>query len=71
MIGRFLGVGVFAILLADDVTCYFSESYADIVSVAASVISAIQQPDPSEFSLLDTPPRPRQRPYRKLEAEYT
>lgn len=44
---------------------------ADVVSMAASVLAASQQPDPSEIGLFDAPLRPRQRGYEMLESEYT
>ncbi|KAF9461692.1 glycosyltransferase family 24 protein, partial [Collybia nuda] len=46
-------------------------SYADLIWIASSVVSSLQLPDPSEFSLLDAPQRPRQRQYRLLSSEYT
>lgn len=39
--------------------------------MASSVIWAVQLRDPSEFSLLDAPVRPRQRAYRRMRSEYT
>lgn len=47
------------------------ESYTRLVSMASSVISAMQQPDPSEATLFETPQRPRQRKYRFLDSDYT
>lgn len=46
-------------------------SYAHLVSMASSVVAAIQMPDPSESGLFDAPPRPRQRGYRLLDSNYT
>ncbi|KAG6918623.1 hypothetical protein DXG01_013034 [Tephrocybe rancida] len=46
-------------------------SYANLLSMAASAIGAIQLPDPSEFSLLQTPQRPRNRQYQMLDSKYT
>ena len=39
--------------------------------MTASVIAAIQEPDPSETGLFDKPPTPRSRAYRLLESDYT
>ncbi|KAJ3987860.1 glycosyltransferase family 24 protein [Lentinula detonsa] len=44
---------------------------AHVVSIASSVISSIQLPDPSEVGLFDAPRRPRNRNYRTLESKYT
>ena len=44
---------------------------ADVVSMAASVLAASQQADPSEIGLFDAPPRPRQRGYEFLESLQT
>jgi len=44
---------------------------ADVVSMAASVLAASQQADPSEIGLFDPPPRPRQRGYELLEGLHT
>jgi len=44
---------------------------ADVVSMAASVLAAGQQANPSEIGLFDAPPRPRQRGYRFLESLHT
>ncbi|KAK7462762.1 killer toxin resistant protein [Stygiomarasmius scandens] len=46
-------------------------SLSHLVSMASSVISSIQIPDPSESGLFDTPYRPRNRNYRILEADHT
>ncbi|KDR79892.1 hypothetical protein GALMADRAFT_242006 [Galerina marginata CBS 339.88] len=46
-------------------------TYANIVSMASSVVASTQQPDSSETGLFDTPPRPRQRSYQLLDSEYT
>ncbi|GLB42376.1 putative UDP-glucose:Glycoprotein Glucosyltransferase [Lyophyllum shimeji] len=46
-------------------------TYAHLTSMASSVIAAIQVPDPSEFSLFQTPQQPRQRQYELLESNYT
>ncbi|RDB27081.1 UDP-glucose:glycoprotein glucosyltransferase [Hypsizygus marmoreus] len=47
------------------------ETYAQLVSMAASVISSIQLPDPSETGLFDAPQRPRSKQYQLLDSEYT
>ena len=47
------------------------DAFADIVSMASSIISASQVPDPSETGLFDAPPRPRMRNYRYLGGNYT
>ena len=39
--------------------------------MTASVIAAIQEPDPSETGLFDKPPTPRSRAHRLLESGYT
>ncbi|KAJ4470665.1 glycosyltransferase family 24 protein [Lentinula edodes] len=41
------------------------------VSMASSIISAIQVPDPSEVGLFDAPRRPRNRNYQTLETKHT
>ncbi|KAG5636220.1 hypothetical protein H0H81_008754 [Sphagnurus paluster] len=46
-------------------------TYADLTSMVSSVIAAIQLPDPSEFTLFQTPPRIRQRQYQLLDSKYT
>ncbi|KXN87330.1 UDP-glucose:glycoprotein glucosyltransferase [Leucoagaricus sp. SymC.cos] len=46
-------------------------SYANLVSMLASIISSSQQPDPSEIGLFDAPLRPRSRSYRLLDSEHT
>ncbi|KAF8069177.1 glycosyltransferase family 24 protein [Lyophyllum atratum] len=46
-------------------------TYAHLISMASSVIAAIQLPDPSEFSLFQTPQRPRQKQYQLLDSNYT
>ncbi|KAF9447216.1 glycosyltransferase family 24 protein [Macrolepiota fuliginosa MF-IS2] len=46
-------------------------SYANLVSMLASIIASSQQPDPSESGLFDAPLRPRGRSYRSLDSEYT
>lgn len=46
-------------------------SYAHLVSMATSVISAIQQPDSSEVGLFDKPPRPRTQSHQLLESTHT
>ncbi|PPQ88795.1 hypothetical protein CVT25_010481 [Psilocybe cyanescens] len=53
-------------LLAED-----KYKFANVVSMASSVIAATQQPDPSEAGLFDAPLRPRQRSYQLLDSEYT
>lgn len=46
-------------------------TYAHLVSMASSVLSASQVPDPSEAGLFDAPPRPRQRNYRLMGGKYS
>ncbi|KAG1748320.1 glycosyltransferase family 24 protein [Suillus paluster] len=46
-------------------------AYANIISMASSIIYADQQPDPSEAGLFDSAPRPRTRNYRLLSGNYT
>ncbi|KAL5522625.1 hypothetical protein ACEPAG_8642 [Sanghuangporus baumii] len=46
-------------------------TYVDLVSMASSVISAVQLPDPSEQGLFNTNQRPRQRNYRQLSGNFT
>ncbi|OAX38260.1 hypothetical protein K503DRAFT_800568 [Rhizopogon vinicolor AM-OR11-026] len=46
-------------------------AYANIASVASSIIYADQQPDPSEVGLFDSAPKPRTRSYRHLSGSYT
>ena len=41
------------------------------MSIASSIVSSIQQPDPSEAGLFNAPPRPRLRNYQKLGSAYT
>ncbi|EIW54691.1 glycosyltransferase family 24 protein [Trametes versicolor FP-101664 SS1] len=47
------------------------EDAAEIISIVSSVLSSIQQPDPSEAGLFDAPQKPRLRNYRRLTGEYT
>ncbi|KAG6827591.1 hypothetical protein H0H92_011214 [Tricholoma furcatifolium] len=46
-------------------------TYANLISMASSVVTSIQLPDPSEFSLFQAPPRPRNRQYQLLDSQYT
>lgn len=39
--------------------------------MTSSVLAKIQQPDPSESGLFDSPPKPRHRNYNILASEYT
>ncbi|KAF4586958.1 hypothetical protein EYR40_010976 [Pleurotus pulmonarius] len=48
-----------------------SSSFSNIATMATSVISSIQLPDPSESGLFDTPQRPRRRAYQALESNLT
>ncbi|KAG2069543.1 hypothetical protein BDR04DRAFT_1101419 [Suillus decipiens] len=57
-------------VLADD-TELDAFAYANLVSVASSIIYADQQPDPSEAGLFDTVPRARTSSYRLLSGSYT
>ncbi|KAF5330129.1 hypothetical protein D9611_010543 [Ephemerocybe angulata] len=45
--------------------------FANQIAFASSVISKMQQPDPSESGLLDSPPKPRHRNYNMLASDYT
>ncbi|KAI0823499.1 glycosyltransferase family 24 protein [Trametes gibbosa] len=47
------------------------EDAAELTSVVCSILSSIQQPDPSEAGLFNAPQRPRLRNYRRLAGEYT
>ncbi|KAH9887933.1 glycosyltransferase family 24 protein [Cubamyces lactineus] len=47
------------------------EDVAQMTSVVSSIISSIQQPDPSEVGLFNAPQRPRLRNYRRLSGDYT
>ncbi|PIL30079.1 hypothetical protein GSI_07656 [Ganoderma sinense ZZ0214-1] len=47
------------------------EDFAELVSVASSIVSSIQQPDPSEAGLFNAPQRPRLRNYQRLSSTYT
>ncbi|KAG2134823.1 glycosyltransferase family 24 protein [Suillus clintonianus] len=57
-------------VLADD-TELDAVAYANLVSVASSIIYADQQPDPSEAGLFDSAPRPRTSNYRLLSGNST
>ncbi|KAG1851914.1 glycosyltransferase family 24 protein [Suillus subluteus] len=57
-------------VLADD-TELDALAYANLVSVASSIIYADQQPDPSEAGLFDSAPRARTGNYRLLSGSYT
>ncbi|KAG5641244.1 hypothetical protein DXG03_005668 [Asterophora parasitica] len=46
-------------------------TYSHLISMASSVVEAVQLPDPSEFTLFQAPQRPRQRQYELLDSEYT
>ncbi|KAG1823651.1 glycosyltransferase family 24 protein [Suillus subaureus] len=46
-------------------------AYANLVSVASSIIYADQQPDPSEAGLFDSAPRARTSNYKLLSGSYT
>ncbi|KAH8113837.1 UDP-glucose:glycoprotein glucosyltransferase-domain-containing protein [Phellopilus nigrolimitatus] len=46
-------------------------AYGNLVSMASSVISSVQLPDPSEQGLLNTTPLPRKRNYRQLSGNFT
>lgn len=46
-------------------------SYAEAVSLASSLISAIELPDPSEAGLMNAPHRPRQLKYQLLDGQHT
>ncbi|KAI1789267.1 glycosyltransferase family 24 protein [Ganoderma leucocontextum] len=47
------------------------EDFAGLVSIASSIVSSIQQPDPSEAGLFNAPQRPRLRNYQRLGSTYT
>ncbi|KAG6839745.1 hypothetical protein C0991_012004, partial [Blastosporella zonata] len=46
-------------------------SYADLLSMASSAVAAIQLPDPSEYTIMQTAQRPRNRQYQLLDSKYT
>ncbi|EPQ50934.1 hypothetical protein GLOTRDRAFT_82068 [Gloeophyllum trabeum ATCC 11539] len=46
-------------------------TFTDVVSLASSIISAMQIPDPSESGLFNAAYRPRTRNYRLMEGNYT
>ncbi|KAG6885729.1 hypothetical protein C0993_010556 [Termitomyces sp. T159_Od127] len=46
-------------------------TYANLISMSTSVITAIQIPDPSEVGLFHTPLRPRNKQYQLLDSRYT
>ncbi|KAF8631762.1 hypothetical protein AX15_002201 [Amanita polypyramis BW_CC] len=46
-------------------------NYADIISLTASVLGAIQLPDPNESGMYDVTPKPRKRTYLALERNTT
>ncbi|KAJ4473165.1 glycosyltransferase family 24 protein [Lentinula aciculospora] len=52
-------------------TIFDRATLAHTISMASSVISAIQVPDPSEVGLFDAPRRPRNRNYQTLERKHT
>jgi UDP-glucose:glycoprotein glucosyltransferase len=45
--------------------------YAELVSMASSVVSSVLVPDPSEMGLFNTAPKPRQRTYQRLSRNLT
>ncbi|KAF5378749.1 hypothetical protein D9615_006978 [Tricholomella constricta] len=45
--------------------------YSHLISMASSVVAAVQLPDPSDFTLFQTPQRPRQRQYQLLDSQFT
>ncbi|KAI0948225.1 hypothetical protein AcW1_009797 [Taiwanofungus camphoratus] len=45
--------------------------FSETVSMAASIVSAIQVPDPSESGLFNAPQRTRRRSYQLLDGKYT
>ncbi|TBU43432.1 glycosyltransferase family 24 protein [Dichomitus squalens] len=47
------------------------EDLAEFVSIVSSIVSSIQQPDPSEVGLFNAPQRPRLRSYQMLGGIYT
>ncbi|KAI0641470.1 glycosyltransferase family 24 protein [Trametes meyenii] len=47
------------------------EDIAEVTSIASSIVSSIQLPDPSEAGLFNAPERPRLRNYRRLSGDYT
>ncbi|KAG1862437.1 UDP-glucose:glycoprotein glucosyltransferase-domain-containing protein [Suillus tomentosus] len=54
-----------------DVTELDALAYANLVSVASSIVYADQQPDPSEVGLFDSAPRARTSNYKLLSGSYT
>ncbi|KAI0367405.1 glycosyltransferase family 24 protein [Pilatotrama ljubarskyi] len=55
----------------DSVRDASKEDVAEMTSIVSSIISSIQQPDPSEVGLFNAPQRPRLRNYRRLSGDYT
>lgn len=47
------------------------EDAAQLTAIASSIVSSIQQPDPSEAGLFNAPQRPRIRNYHTLGGTYT
>lgn len=47
------------------------DTYADIVAMAASVISTAQLPDPDQSALMNAQPRFRRRGYLLLDGDHT
>ncbi len=57
---------------ADNPGSYSSRTdYADLVSFTASILGAIQLPDPSDIGIHDATPKPRGRPYLGLQRNLT
>ncbi|KAF8989563.1 UDP-glucose:glycoprotein glucosyltransferase-domain-containing protein, partial [Cyathus striatus] len=46
-------------------------AFAELTSMSSSIISSMQQPDPSEIGLFDAPQKPRMTNYKLLDAKYT
>ena len=46
-------------------------TYSNLLCMTSSLVSSIQQPDPSEQGLFNAMQRPRQRNYRQLQGNYT
>ncbi|KZT07030.1 glycosyltransferase family 24 protein [Laetiporus sulphureus 93-53] len=57
--------------LMDSLGEFDRPSYAEVIAVASSIISAIQLPDPSEVGLFNAPQEPRTRHYQLVEGNYT
>ncbi|CAL1698787.1 unnamed protein product [Somion occarium] len=46
-------------------------SFAELITMASSVVASTQQPDPSEAGLFNAPQKPRRRNYQLLQGDFT